>query len=140
MSNPWYASIVNAFDGLQTALDALDIKVQVGEALKEFFFSTEEEQEIAIQEIRTALEDKMPIILQLVDTMDYLFNNDNLYTDLTSTQGLFSLELYGVEVELINLQPFQPYLPTVHTIIVCLAWTWFAISLYRRLPKIVGGI
>jgi hypothetical protein len=93
---------------------------------------------------------KIPIIRQandlLVDFISILENSSNGTPQLTTGTPQLTIEgeLFGVQLDesnnVINFEPFKPFLPLLHGIIIAFSYIAFAQRTRKRLPKLIGGI
>jgi len=116
------------FDNVRDAV--LGLPSSILDGIKSLFIPQEDHFGVLAQKFN----EKFPIVLQLQQSINAL-----LGYQFNETVPQFDLNIYGVNVPVIDLAFLLPYRPTVHAIIIGLAWIAFAIRMYHRLPGIIGG-
>lgn len=92
-------------------------------------------------ELKEALDDRLPIIGTLTELFNSMTQNQTRIQSMGSTKPTFTMELPekwgGQTVEVINFDIIDPYIPYVKTIIRFMIWIPFLIKIYKRLPQII---
>lgn len=87
-----------------------------------------------VEEIKNKFDEKFKIISQLEEQIDK-FKNIKTTEELPTLKFTYKEKEYNV----LDLNPFVSYISTFKTLVAAIIWCKFLLSLYHKIPKIVGG-
>lgn len=113
-------------------LKTSNISIRYTEQLEEFL----ENSDSPLEELRYEFSKKFGIFNQIGIILNTLLHFD--YDDDSMPE--FKINVFGVEMKIIDFEAFDIVRDIIHGIILFFAWFFFLRSLYYRVPAIIGGI
>lgn len=125
---------------------------QIGNAIKSIFELPEGYMQGKIQLAQTKLNEKLPIVQQIQDTINDSINTMQNY-EVNSMHALrgasgdsveipqftIAIPQWGVpEMSIIDLSFYNEYRPMIHNIIKLSAWFFFLYRLLKQLPSLIS--